>query len=526
MDSGDYIINSIEDLMILAKYGQISGMSYKLSSDLNFEGYTNYYIPIFSGIFKGNNHIISNVNINLPNDEIIGLFGLLNTTAEVKDIVLQNSNIYGYYSVGTIAGYNNGTISNCRNNGLIRNDGLGGGISGSNKGTIVNCINYATVETNDPTEGQSGGICGDNRGLISKCQNFGTITGTNSGGGIVAYSGYPGVLINCYNRGAITAISYGGGIAGGADGDITNCYNSGSVTATSNKGGICGMIQGDGTMSNTFWDNQTSLPATSSFGISSYTGTITNCVGKLTQEMKDINTFTSVGWDFGTVWNINGLINNGYPYLQVNYSSETLPVTLSSFTALETSSNLVTLNWVTQSESGLIGYYVYKNETNNLNSANRISTLINAENTGSENSYSFNDTDIIQESDYYYWLMSTEQNGLISYYGPIHVKTSFIGDQNPVIPLKNGIESIYPNPFNPNTNISYTVKEPGNVKIEIFNLKGQLIKQFSNYHNEPGKYSINWNGKNSNDINCGTGVYLCRMSFGNNIYTRKMNLLK
>lgn len=51
----------------------------------------------------------------------------------------------------------------------------------------------------------------------------------------------------------------------------------------------------------------------------------------------------------------------------------------------------------------------------------------------------------------------------------------------------------YPNPFNPSTTIGYKVEKSGNVKIQIFNIKGQMLEILSDDYKTPGSYSVNWN---------------------------------
>ena len=56
-----------------------------------------------------------------------------------------------------------------------------------------------------------------------------------------------------------------------------------------------------------------------------------------------------------------------------------------------------------------------------------------------------------------------------------------------------GIEKIYPNPFNPLTTIQYNIAEFSKVRMSIFNIRGQLVKQLAHKYQHPGNYSITWN---------------------------------
>ena len=84
----------------------------------------------------------------------------------------------------------------------------------------------------------------------------------------------------------------------------------------------------------------------------------------------------------------------------------------------------------------------------------------------------------------------------------------------------------YPNPFNPETTISYSVKEPAPVKIEIYNTKGQLVRTLVNQIQPRGFYSEIWNGTDERGNPVASGVYMYRMTAGNYRSHKKMMLIK
>ena len=86
--------------------------------------------------------------------------------------------------------------------------------------------------------------------------------------------------------------------------------------------------------------------------------------------------------------------------------------------------------------------------------------------------------------------------------------------------------SNYPNPFNPITNISYSINEAGNVRLEIYNLKGQLVKTLVNEVQETGEYTASWNGTDNSNKPVSSGVYLYKMKSANYSSTKKMILMK
>ncbi|MCB5271024.1 MAG: T9SS type A sorting domain-containing protein [Candidatus Cloacimonetes bacterium] len=86
--------------------------------------------------------------------------------------------------------------------------------------------------------------------------------------------------------------------------------------------------------------------------------------------------------------------------------------------------------------------------------------------------------------------------------------------------------SNYPNPFNPQTTISYSLKEASVLRIDIYNLKGQLVKTLVNEAKGPGKHSIVWQGDDDNDRSVASGLYYYRMTAGKYSSTKKMILMK
>ena len=90
----------------------------------------------------------------------------------------------------------------------------------------------------------------------------------------------------------------------------------------------------------------------------------------------------------------------------------------------------------------------------------------------------------------------------------------------------NTLNQNYPNPFNPETSISFTLKDGGYVSLDIYNIKGQKVKNLLNEHREAGNYNVIWNGTDDNNRSVASGVYLYKMKSGRFSSTKKMILLK
>ncbi len=84
----------------------------------------------------------------------------------------------------------------------------------------------------------------------------------------------------------------------------------------------------------------------------------------------------------------------------------------------------------------------------------------------------------------------------------------------------------YPNPFNPETVIRYRLSSPQHVRLEVYNLQGQLIATLINQMQTTGEHSVHWNAREAAGGLAPSGIYLYRLRVGkNNLATRKMILL-
>ncbi len=84
-------------------------------------------------------------------------------------------------------------------------------------------------------------------------------------------------------------------------------------------------------------------------------------------------------------------------------------------------------------------------------------------------------------------------------------------DDYSIIPLTTKLNRNYPNPFNPDTNISFDLAENGPVNLTIYNIKGQRVRTLVNERLSPGNYNFKWNGKNEYNKPVASGVYFFRL---------------
>ena len=94
------------------------------------------------------------------------------------------------------------------------------------------------------------------------------------------------------------------------------------------------------------------------------------------------------------------------------------------------------------------------------------------------------------------------------------------------MPQIASLEKNYPNPFNSQTIIPYSVGKPGLVTIRLYDISGQLIREVVNSSHAIGEYDIQWDGKDSNGLASSSGVYIVRLENTGYVQTTKIMLMK
>jgi len=233
----------------------------------------------FTGTFDGDGNTISNLTINRSTTDYIGLFGITDN-AEIQNTKLENTTITGRHYTGALVGWNEGTITNSYATGAVSGGAWVGGLVGYNSS-----------------------------GTITKSYATSTVTGQYYVGGL-AGSCYDSLITNSYATGDVKSeVNDVGGLVGYNKqySSITNSYATGAVTGKTDIGGLVG-INNQGTVSNSYWDTDTSGMNLSAGG-----------KGQTTAEMKQQGTYQ--GWDFDNIWSIQTNKNKGYPFLKDNPSN-------------------------------------------------------------------------------------------------------------------------------------------------------------------------------------------------------------
>lgn len=484
-----YLINTIADLIQIGTGSYALDRHYLQNSNIDASATLEMndgtgFNPIgydsshsFTGSYNGQGYTISNLYINRPTNGYVALFGSA-VNAVISNVGLVDIEIIGSQRTGGLVGQaQSTTISNCYSRGIVT-------------GTTIHI----------------GGLVGAAySSFISSSYSTAIVSGDFNTGGLVGYD-YSSIISNSYATGTATVTSsyVGGLVALSTSSTISNSYSTGHVSGSYDVGGLIGYLSGS-SINNSFWDINTSGQTISAGG-----------TGKTTQEMKNIETYLNAGWDFidetanGTedIWSINLEINSGYPYLiGIEFNSPQIV----SFSPNETEIEAV-LGSTLEFSVVAIG----------INSDLTYKWYVNQEEQESNTdqfSYKFTESLVYEVK-----VVVSEDENTIEQAWSITIPVS--NDNNAVAPLVTAIVSNYPNPFNPETTIRYSLSKESWVNITIYDLRRRVVRKLYNGYAQAGIHNIVWNGFNSTEKRVASGIYYVRMQSDGDLHTQKITLMK
>lgn len=119
---------------------------------------------------------------------------------------------------------------------------------------------------------------------------------------------------------------------------------------------------------------------------------------------------------------------------------------------------------------------------------------------------------------YDYRLVLIDKDGLVAYSQTLQVSVA--------PPSGYHLSHNYPNPFNNETVLEYELPTGGDVRIEIFNIRGQKVYTVEREHVNPGYYRFQWRGHTNSGVVVASGTYLVRMRAQDFFAVRKLLFLK
>ena len=101
-----------------------------------------------------------------------------------------------------------------------------------------------------------------------------------------------------------------------------------------------------------------------------------------------------------------------------------------------------------------------------------------------------------------------------------------VSGQTDGTPFEFDLMPCYPNPFNPSTEIAYTLPGASMVRVRVVNARGQIVVDLVHERQEAGYYTVRWNGEDAHGNAVPSGLYLCRMECDTYVNTQKMLLVR
>ena len=189
-------------------------------------------------------------------------------------------------------------------------------------------------------------------------------------------------------------------------------------------------------------------------------------------------------------------------------SAAPVPVELTSFTA-EENGNSVIIKWSTATETNNKGFEVQKNVDGLYTT---VGFIEGHGTTTKPFSYKFNDNNV-QPGESTYRIRQVDFNGAFEYSDEVTVSISNPADFE--------LSQNYPNPFNPTTKIRFSIPADNHVKLTLYNLLGEKVKDIIDSNYKAGTHEVNLDASSLS-----SGVYLYKIESGNFVSIKKMMVMK
>jgi hypothetical protein len=120
-----------------------------------------------------------------------------------------------------------------------------------------------------------------------------------------------------------------------------------------------------------------------------------------------------------------------------------------------------------------------------------------------------------------YWLQLVGQDGGAeeAWFGPVRLSAA-----QP--PRATVLQNVYPNPFNPQTTVAFSVSRAQRVRVSVFDLTGREVAVLADHLYRPGTYTVDWDGRDTSDRAVASGSYLVRLNATEREESRKITLVR
>ncbi len=174
----------------------------------------------------------------------------------------------------------------------------------------------------------------------------------------------------------------------------------------------------------------------------------------------------------------------------------------------------VTRNSATRTSRELTGYNIYRDDAN-------IATV------GLVDPLEYLDTGLTNNVTYTYYVTAVWDEGESLPSNSVEAMPHTMdGSGDTIIPVETMLISNSPNPFNPDTSIKFALTDDGPVRIDIINIRGQIVKTLLDAPMQAGYHTVTWDGQDQYGKSTSSGVYMVRMIAGSTQLLRKITMLK
>jgi hypothetical protein len=238
-------------------------------------------------------------------------------------------------------------------------------------------------------------------------------------------------------------------------------------------------------------------------------GTVPGNGGSIVVEV----TFDATDLTIGEVLTADLLIHNNSNYTATRGDDYVIPVTLTVTGFIPPSNLYVDLatwlfTWDAPPGPNLLGYNVFLDD------------MINFIGTTTDTEWQYED--LVAGQAYVAGVSAVYDDGesIVMEYPFVPV------DAGDIIPLVTELRGNFPNPFNPDTQIAFSLNKQSHIQITIYNIRGQLVRTLVDEQRDANNYTVTWNGTDDNRKPVSSGIYFYKMKAEKYVSTKKMILMK
>jgi len=190
---------------------------------------------------------------------------------------------------------------------------------------------------------------------------------------------------------------------------------------------------------------------------------------------------------------------------------ETVDVLITSFSAHEADDG-IELRWEISSDERIAGFKLLREPA-----AGGSGVYLPSEGLLPPSATSYIDTEFLAAGEHLYTLIVVNSDGT-------EVQSQKVSVTPDAVPF--ALRQNFPNPFNPNTVIGFSIDRESDVTLAIYDVTGKLVRTVLNRKMPIGIYSEKWDGCDERGKNVASGIYFYRLKAGKRVLTRKMVLLR